>query len=151
LLGHVITTTDPGNHTATLSYSDDWNGWNVNAACLPSSNSFAFLTDTKNALGQHSHTTYFPCSGQAQTVKDPNDIINNRAGTTFAYGRMKRSRTKTASDGGQSSYSYSDSLADLSATETTKIAGSVNRVTKTIYDGLGREVRASLLSDPATP
>lgn len=148
LLGHMISTTDPGNHTTTFSYSDDWNGWNATTACLPPNNTFAFLTDTKNALSQHSHTTYFPCSGQVQTAKDQNDIVNNRAGTIFTYDPMKRSLTKTASDGGQTSYLYSDSLADFSAMVTTKVTSSMNHVVKTSYDSLGREVRTALLSDP---
>jgi RHS repeat-associated protein len=148
VLGHLINTTDPGSHITTFSYSDDWNGWGANVACLPPSNSYAFLTDTTNAKGQHNHSSYFPCTGQAQAVKDQNDINNGRNGTSFTYDLMNRTLSKSASDGGSTSYSYNDSLIDLSMTETEKITASLNRVVKTNYDGLGRSNRTALLSDP---
>ncbi|MBZ5507365.1 MAG: hypothetical protein LAO78_18045 [Acidobacteriia bacterium] len=148
LLGNLISTTDPGNHTTIFNYSDDWNGWSTNAACLPPSNSFAFLTDTTNAKSQHAHSTYFPCTAQVQSAKDQNDINNGRVGTTFSYDAIKRTLSKTASDGGQASYTYNDSLSDLNSTETTKITSTLNHIVKTSYDGLGRTTRTALLSDP---
>jgi RHS repeat-associated protein len=148
VLGHLVSTTDPGGHTSTMSYSDDWNGWNLTTACLPSSNSFAFLTDAANALGQHRHTTYFPCTGQTQSNQDQNDINASRSGTTYTYDAMKRLLTKNYAGGGQNSFSYSDSVTDLSATETTKITNSISHIVKTSYDSLGRAITTTVLSDP---
>jgi RHS repeat-associated protein len=148
VLGNLMSTTDPGSHITSFSYSDDWNAWNGNPECLPPSNSYAFLTDTTNAKGQHAHSAFFPCTGQAQSNKDQNDINNGRAGTSFTYDLMKRMLTKSMSDGGQISYVYNDGISDLSSTETEKITPSLNRITKTSYDGLGRAVKAALLSDP---
>lgn len=147
-LGHLVSTTDPGGHTTTLRYSDDWNGWSANSSCLPSSNSFAFLTDTTNAKGQRSHTTYFPCTGQVQTSKDQNDLNTARAGTTFTYDLMKRLKAKTASDGGSTTFDYADTVGALSATETTKITSSLSEMVKTGYDDLGRVAHTYLQSDP---
>jgi len=55
-LGHVLTTTDPGNHTTSYSYGDSWSG----ATCGVGTNTQAYLTqtsapDTTNSQGATVH------------------------------------------------------------------------------------------------
>jgi RHS repeat-associated protein len=132
-LGNVLSVTDPNSHTTTFSYSDDWSG----SACLPAANSFAFRTDVSNALGQHTHTTYYPCTGQAQATKDQNDINAGRAGTTFAYDSMNRPLCTGFPDGGQTCLSHNDTLP-MSITKTVKASPDPDIVSSVQLDDLGR-------------
>ena len=152
-LGHVLTTQDPGLHTTTFSYADSWSG----ATCGLGTNTQAYLTltsapDTVNSQGatvhHRSQKSYFPCTGQTQSTRDENDILASRTGTTYTYDLIFRPLTVTHTDGGQTSYAYTDTANAVSITTTEKQDSTHNIVNTSYRDGLGR-VKQTQLVDPA--
>ncbi|HEY6251568.1 MAG TPA: hypothetical protein VI685_16545 [Candidatus Angelobacter sp.] len=88
-------------------------------------------------------TSYFPCTGLKQAMKDQNDITANRAGATFTYDGMNRPTTTSFVDGGSITYDYSDDHGTgtpLWASSSTLInAGTgLNTTRISLLDGLGR-------------
>lgn len=152
-LGHMLSTTDPGSHTTNFSYTDSWSG----ATCGVGTNTQAYLTqtsapDTTNSQGttvhHRSQKTYFPCTGQTQSTRDENDILTSRTGTTYTYDLMLRPLTVIHTDGGQSSYSYTDTFNAVSVTTTEKQDSTHNIVNTGYQDGLGRTKQTQLV-DPS--
>jgi RHS repeat-associated protein len=144
-LGNVRSIQDPGLHTKTWSYADNWFGTCPTVAS-PAANSQALPTLVTNHLGQRIKLAYFPCTGATQSQKDENDIAAGRSGTTFTYDLLGRPATTSASDGGQTSNVYEDNL--LTTTSTTKISSNMNMVSIALQDGLGRVKQTQLTSDP---
>jgi RHS repeat-associated protein len=89
--GMVKSISDPkGNPSSTISYQ-----------C-----SNAVPYQTINPLG-HTTTYGYDCnSGAITSVKDPNDVAANRAGTIYQYEGAGRLQSISYPDGGQTSYSY---------------------------------------------
>jgi RHS repeat-associated protein len=152
-LGHMLSTTDPGGHTTSFSYADSWSG----ATCGVGTNTQAFLTqtsapDTTNSQGatvhHRSQKTYFPCTSQTQAARDENDILASRTGTTYTYDLVLRPLTVSHTDGGQTSYSYTDTANAVSVTTTEKQDSTHNIVSTSYHDGLGR-VKQTQLVDPS--
>jgi RHS repeat-associated protein len=151
-LGHILSTTDPGGHTTNFSYLDSWSG----ATCGVGTNTQAYLTqtsapDTTNSQGatvhHRSQKTYLPCTGQTQSARDENDILASRTGTTYTYDLMLRPVSIAHTDGGQTSYSYTDTANAVSVTTTEKQDSTHNIVSTSYHDGLGR-VKQTQLVDP---
>jgi RHS repeat-associated protein len=145
--GSRLKSQDPNGNTTTFDYTDTWSG----ATCNVGSNTKAYLTLTTAPATNTSHrskNTYYPCTGQVQMTQDENDILANRSGTTYTYDSMLRPSTVTQPDGGQTSYSYVDTSGSVSITSTQTINSSTNRVTVSNRDGLGREYKSQLTSDP---
>jgi RHS repeat-associated protein len=152
-LGHVLSTQDPLVHTTTFSYADSWSG----STCGVGTNTQAYLTQTSapnttNSQGATVHhraqTSYYPCTGQKQSTRDENDILAARTGTTYTYDLMFRPLTVTRTDGGQTSYSYTDTSGAVSVTTTEKQDSTHNIVSTSYADGLGRLKQTRLTSDP---
>jgi len=143
-LGNLRTSTDPGGHLTTYSYTDDW----ANASCVPAGvNTQAYVTQTTNHLSQRSQSTYYPCTGQTQSTRDENDILASRNGATFTYDLMNRALSVVRSDGGQTDYTYDDT-APLSVTSSTRIDATQSLISTTLLDSLGRAAQTQLNSDP---
>src|SRR5207253_1159901 len=117
------------------------------SACPPVGNSYAYVTSVTNALGQQIQRTLYQCTGLLQAHKDQNDITAGRAGTTYVYDLLGRMTQTNTPDGGQVSTSYND-VPPVSSTVTTKITSSLNKVSTSNVDGLGRPRKTQLSSDP---
>src|SRR5438552_7848141 len=92
--------------------------------------------------------SYYPCTGQKQSTRDENDILAARTGTTYTYDLIFRPLTVTHTDGGQTSYSYTDTSGAVSITTTEKQDSTHNIVSTSYADGLGRVKQTQLTSDP---
>jgi RHS repeat-associated protein len=157
-LGHVLSTTDPGTHTTTFSYLDSWITTGVVYNCAVGTNTQAYLTQTsapnttnsQGATVQHRlQKSYFPCTGQTGSARDENDILAGRNGTAYTYDLMLRPSTVTQTDGGETSYSYTDTANAVSVTTTEKQDPTPHNIVNTSYhDGLDR-VKQTQLVDPA--
>lgn len=145
-LGDVLNTTDPGGHTTTYSYADAYSG----PGCV-SANAQAYLATSTNALNQKKSFSYYPCSGLLQSIKDPNDIANNRLGTQYFYDMQGWPTGTTFSDGGSSTITYNGYALPIVATTTTIATPDPSVVSSVHYDYLGRAVQSVLQSDPIGP
>jgi RHS repeat-associated protein len=141
-LGNLRSQTDPNNNTTQFAYTDNYND-GVNRS------SQAYLTQvTRPMTGTVNHITkesYYYATALPYQDTDENGQI-----TTYNYDSMNRPLSVTYPDGGQVSYSYHDS-SPFSETTTTKITGSLNRISTSLFDGLGRTKETQLTSDPDGP
>jgi RHS repeat-associated protein len=139
--GNVLSTIDPLGNETTMSYTDSW----TNTACEPSNPSGqgkAYVSSTTNALSQITRNTFNSCTGLRASTTDP-----NLQPTTFSYDFADRKTQTNFPDGGQVGTTYSDA-PPVSATTTTKITSSLNKVSTTVKDDLGRVSQTQLTSDP---
>lgn len=120
---------DPLSHTTTYNYSATYAG--------------AYPTTVSNALSQSTINTYDFNSGKLASTQDPNLLT-----TSYSYDSMARLTQVSEPDGGQTTISRQETTFPFSATETKKINTTINLVTTDIVDGLGREYRHELTSDP---
>jgi RHS repeat-associated protein len=152
ILGNRLSTTDPALHTMNFSYSDLWSS----TGCVPSGlQTYAFATLTSlpdtvasgSTVHHRTQRTFYPCSGQLEAAQDENDILASRTGTTYTYDFMKRLLSINSSDGGQTTYTYSD-VVPISSTEALVLGNSAANIqTQVIRDGLGRQQNV-LRTDP---
>jgi len=144
-LGNIRAIKDPLSHSTTYDYTDSF----ANSFCPPPAgkNGQGYVSTVTNALGQQVKVVRYPCTSLVQAHKDQNDINAGRAGTTYTYDLMNRLLTKNLSDTGQTSMTYND-VPPVSSTSTTKITSSLNLVSTTVLDGLGRQIQSQLTSDP---
>src|SRR5207302_230363 len=126
--GNVIKTADPGGHVTSFGYADNWNGL---TGCV-SGSTFAYRTQSTNALNQAVQNSYYPCTGQVQTARDQNDINAGRSGTTQTYDLLNRPLVTNFPDGGQTSISYNSDALPLTVTRTVLATPSPNIVTSTV-------------------
>jgi len=138
-LGNLRSQTDPNNNTIQFSYVDNYDD-RVNRS------SQAYLTQTTEPMtGTVSHIT--KKSYYYNTALPYQDTDANGQVTTYSFDNMNRPLVTTYADGGQLSDSYHDA-SPFSVTTTTKITGSLNRVTTALLDALGRTKQTQLSSDP---
>src|SRR5882672_1004679 len=146
-LGNIHLIRDPLTHTTSFSYTDSF----ANSFCsLPTGKSGqAWVSQVTNALSQNLQVARYPCTGLVQAHKNQNDINASRAGTTYTYDLLGRPTQKNLPDGGQVATAYND-VPPVSSTSTTKITTTplTNHVITTIEDGLGRQRKTQLSSDP---
>src|SRR5882672_9033312 len=146
-LGNIHLIRDPLTHTTSFSYTDSF----ANSFCsLPTGkNGQAWVSQVTNALSQNLQVARYPCTGLVQAHKNQNDINASRAGTTYTYDLLGRPTQKNLPDGGQVATAYND-VPPVSSTSTTKITTTplTNHVITTIEDGLGRQRKTQLSSDP---
>ncbi len=135
-LGNLRTAQDALTNTTTLAYSPD--AW-ANTACPPSATTYAFPVSASNALSQTTSFTYFACTGQLASAKDPNNQT-----TSFSYDSLLRPTQGNFPDGGQTTATYN---SPTSITTTTKMNSSQNITSTLLLDGLGRTSQTQL-SDP---
>jgi RHS repeat-associated protein len=152
-LGNVTQTVDANGNPTSFDYTDNW----VDSYCIPSGTvTHAFPTTITDALGHRTKKSYFTCGVLTQSTKDENDIQAGRVGTTFTYDILNRPLVTMYPGGGQTTNCYSDdpggscytSALPPFWTQSRLIAGSTSLNTKTLLDGLGRNVETQLTSDP---
>jgi len=142
-LGNIRTITDPLGNATKWTYTDSW----ANSSCPPPANTLAFPTTVTDALSHNIQLDYFPCTGLKQARKDQNDINAGRAGTTWTYDSLGRVLIQTQPDMGQIISSYNDT-PPVSVTTTSNITPSLNLVSVSTADGLGRVTLTQMTSDP---
>jgi RHS repeat-associated protein len=129
ILGNVLSEIDPNLGSTTYNYTDQWAG---SSGC-GSMQTNAYRTGVTNALGQHSSIVY-ACTGDVSSVRDPNDLGANRAGTVQAFNADGSLASVSYPDGGLASYSYT-----ATSSTVTKVATPSPSISSTInYDGVGR-------------
>jgi YD repeat-containing protein len=148
--GDTTSMTDPKGNVTSWLYSDTWAPNNGN--CVPSSNTSAYVTQVTDAAGHFKKYTYEPCTGQAASYQDQNDISDSRPGTRVSYDLMDRVIGASNPNGGYTAAIYVDSAHTvekqtyLSGTAPALTPGSVPANpsgavftdTLTSFDGLGR-------------
>ena len=144
-LGEVLTSKDPAGNTTTYDYTDAWATIN-NPQCVTSAHSYGFPTTITDALTHQTKHSYYSCTSLTGSTQDANDIAASRAGTTFTYDLMHRLTATNFPDGGQTTTSFNDTTP-YTATTTQLISSTLNKVTATVHDGLGRVQRTQLV-DP---
>jgi RHS repeat-associated protein len=142
-LGNLLTTKDPNLNQTGFSYADNW-GTDTN--CTLGTNTFAYLTQTTDALSHQTRHSYFRCTGLVSSTKDQNDINNSGPGTTFTYDLLDRPLTVSYPDGGQTTRSYVDTIP-VSVTQQKLMSAGVTIQTTSVFDGLGR-LQQTQLKDP---
>jgi YD repeat-containing protein len=125
--GEVQQSSDPCGYATSFLYSSTY------AGALP--------TTVTNPLSQSTVNTYDFNTGLLLTTTDP-----NQQQTGYTYDSSWRMTQVNYPDGGQTSYSYTDSIP-ASVTVTKKITSSVNLVKTAVLDGLAR-VSQTQLVDP---
>lgn len=141
-LGNLFSTIDPLGHPTYTSYDDNW----FDSACVSGANTHAFPTLVTNALGYRTKTSYYSCTSLVQSTKDEDDLRAGRPGTTHTYDLLNRPLITAFPDGGQTAYSYNDSLP-MTITKTVKASPDPDIVSSVQLDDLGR-TRQTHLVDP---
>jgi RHS repeat-associated protein len=145
-LGEILTMTDPGGHTTTSDYTDNWVSI-TNAQCVTSPHSYGFPTTITDPLGHRLKHQYYSCTSLVGSDQDENDIAASRAGTTYSYDLMSRLVTKSFPDGGSTSLTFNDATLPYSVSSSTAVSAGVSITSTSVFDGLGR-VQQTQLNDP---
>lgn len=127
--GMLSTSSDPCGHTTTYSYAMTY--WATLA------------TTITNALNQTTTNTYDYNTGLVTSTTDPNNLT-----TSYSYDTMWRPVQESRPDGGQDVITHQESSFPFTATLTSSINGSLNKVEMNVFDGLGRVSEHQLTSDP---
>ena len=134
--GNVLTTTDPGGHKTSFSFTNGCNGALVTQTTLPDTNS-------PNLTHHQTSATYDCNTGLQSTSTDQN---GNE--TKFFYDNMFRPTEVDYSNGGQTLTSYPSVTQSI---VQNKIDGSRSTYSTTLRDGYGRVSRTAAKSDESTP
>jgi RHS repeat-associated protein len=145
-LGEILTMTDPGGHTTTNDYTDNWASI-TNAQCVTSAHSYAFPTTITDPLGHRLKHQYYSCTSLVGSDQDENDIAASRAGTTYSYDLMSRLVTKSLPDGGSTSLTFNETTLPYSVTSSTAVTASLSIRSTSVFDGLGR-IQQNQKNDP---
>jgi RHS repeat-associated protein len=166
--GQILSTTDPcGNgtcsdmptgatHTTNYSYADSYASGSstCTSSSGPAGDTNALLTlityPPTNGVVHSECFSYSYSSGELSGSKDENSQL-----TTYAYSDpLARLTQADYPDGGQTTYSYNDSVYNPSTpspsvTTTRTITSTLNEVNTTAFDGMKHKVKTILSSDPA--
>ena len=127
--GKVATASDPCGHSTSYLYSSTYYG--------------AFPTTVTNALGQQSTNAYDFNTGAVTSTTDPNQLV-----TSYSYDSMARLLHANHPDGGQDTITRQETTPPFTATLTSTINTSQNKIPLNVFDGLGRVNQTQLTSDP---
>ena len=154
-LGDLLSTTDALNNTTNFSYTDNFSdGVNRNA--------LAFVTQithpTTNGVAhverkQYYWNTSLPATACGQNFPAGTTCTNTATipqsdYTKFSYDSVNRPLNITRGDGGQTNYSYNDTVQPLNVSVTSSITSSSSLAKTAVFDGLGRVAQTQLTSDP---
>jgi hypothetical protein len=159
-VGNLVQTTDPGGHTTSFSYADNFTD-GINR------NSQGFLTQVTypvaNGVSHIERKQYFWFTGlpAAQCGRNfPSGSVCNNSYSPpqpdyakFTYDSLGRPLTIVRGDGGQTTITFAEPALPSPAnpivvTSSTRIDASLNLVNSAVIDGLGRVKRTRLDSDP---
>jgi RHS repeat-associated protein len=143
--GNLTSITDPKTNQTQIGYSDLYASGV--STCSIASNSSVYPTSIIDPLGHTHKFTYYACTGKTQAEQNPNDIAAGRVGTTWKYDAMGRVTSEIYPDTGQTTITYNDSYPD-SVTTSDLVTSNSSEVTTVQKDGLGRQVKTTLSSDP---
>ena len=130
--GKVSAATDPCGNATSYLYSSTYAG--------------AFPTTVTNALNQATTNVFDFNTGLLTSTTDPNNQT-----TSITYDSMLRPAQINHSDGGLDTITHQEATFPFSATLTTKINSTLNKVQTNVFDGLGRVSQTQLTSDsPST-
>ena len=107
---------------------------------------YAYPTSISNALNQSTSYVYDFNTGLVTSVTDP----NNQA-STYSYDSMWRLNCANFADGGQECTTHQESSFPFTSTFKKNITSSLQAITITTVDGLGRPYQTELTSDPDGP
>ena len=127
--GKVYSASDPCGHSTTYRYSSTYYG--------------AFPTTVTNALSQSTTNVYDFNSGVLTSSTDPNQLTS-----TYTYDSMWRLAQANHPDNGQDTITRQEAVYPFTATLTSTINTSQNKVPLSVFDQLGRVVQTQLTSDP---
>ena len=127
--GMLNTSADPCNNTTTYAYSLTY--WHA----LP--------TTITNAKNQSTTNVYDFNTGLPTSTTDPNNLQ-----TTYSYDPRLRVSQINHPDGGQDTITHQETTFPFTATVTSKINSTQNKIDTNVFDGLGRTTQTQLASDP---
>jgi YD repeat-containing protein len=129
--GNVISTTDPDQHTLTMSYNDDGSG------------SYAFPTKVTNGLNQTTGFGYYYGARKVGSVTDPRGFQ-----TTYTYADpFDRVTRITRPNGAQTNIAYVTPTWAITFQDQVS-AGDYAIQTQVVYDNFGRLLENRLVLDP---
>ncbi|MCI0724287.1 MAG: hypothetical protein L0338_35790 [Acidobacteria bacterium] len=156
-LGNLRTSTDPGGHATTFSYTDNFtDGLNRDALAYVTQITYPTTTTETGTVNHIERRQYYFSTGGLAASCGQNFPAASPCAASYSppqpdyvkltYDTLNRVQVVTRGDGGQTTLNYDDSTPAV--TETTKIDATMNLVRKSIFDGLGRVKQNQLLSDP---
>lgn len=163
-VGNLVQTTDPGGHSYSLSYTDNFtDGTNRHSQ--------GFLTSvTGPTTGTVNHIegkqyywntglTAAVCGQNAPSPASCTNTYSPSAGSPVAdyakytYDGLGRPLTVTHGDGGTTGFNFTEPSSPspssrINVSSTSTIDGSTNLTNSVVIDGLGRVIQTQLTSDP---
>ncbi len=155
-VGNLVQTTDPGGHTYTLSYADNYlDGTNRNSqAFLTSVTSPTTANGVAHVEGKQ-YNWYTPATMAVcgQNAPSPATCSSTQGLPAADYARytydiMGRPATVTHGDGGVTNFTFQESSFPFSVSSSSAIDGTNTLVNTALIDGLGRVTQTQLNSDP---
>lgn len=127
--------TDANGNTTTHSYSSTYAGAYVTQTNLP---------DTGSPAVHHVISgTYDFNTGQLMSFTDQNGNVSN-----YTFDALGRITSGSFPDGGQTSFTYTDSALNSSVERTQKTTSAISTDLLVEFDGLARKKQTQLKSDP---
>ena len=146
-LGNRRSMTDPGGHTTTYDYTDQFSGASCNTTGSPT---YAFPTTVTDINGFQTKSSYYQCTGQLQSHRDQNDLDNSRAGTTHTYDLMNRPVSTAYPDLGSVTLNYNQDQLPLTVTKAVAVDSTKSYTTSIVTDGLGRVIQTQAFNPEGT-
>jgi RHS repeat-associated protein len=164
-VGNLVQTTDPGGHTYTLSYTDNFaDGTNRNSQGFLTSVTGPVTNGVNHIEGKqyywNSGLTAAVCGQNAPSPASCSNTLSPSAGSPVAdyakytYDALGRPLTVTHGDGGATSFSFNEPTSPspssrISVSSSSTIDASNTLTNSVVIDGLGRVIETQLTSDPA--
>jgi RHS repeat-associated protein len=164
-VGNLVQTTDPGGHTYTLSYTDNFtDGTNRNSQAFLTSVTGPTTSGVSHIEGkQYYWNTGLTAAVCGQNAPSPASCVNTYSPSSgspvadyakYTYDLLGRPATVTHGDGGTTSFTFTEpsspSPSDRITVSSSSAIDSSNTLTNSAtIDGLGRVIQTQLTSDPA--
>jgi RHS repeat-associated protein len=154
-LGDLLSTKDPLNNSTTFSFADNFtDGVNRNAQAFVTQTTYP----TTNGVAHIERNQFYWSTGLSAASCGQNfpsaSVCTNSAATpqpdytSFTYDLMNRPLNITRGDGGQTNFSYNDTVQPVSVSGTQSITASLTLANTIVFDGVGRVMQSQLTSDP---
>jgi len=152
-LGNIVQKVDENGNATNYDYADNWS----DTACVASGTvTRKVATKITDPMDLAQRSTYYSCTNLLQAYADQNDINAGRIGTVHAYDGLGRNLSVSSTDGGSTTWCYSDDVGAPCysstlpgfSTSTTAIATTQAVTSKTAVDTYGRQIQTQLTTDP---